>query len=197
MFLTACGGGGGDSDSKSNSATPPAAIPNETATDEPSGQNDDIASDNDAKAALIANNTFSLARTGCGLGGLSVDPALANIATQHAKYIKYVFANSTPTVFSAHYENQIEDIADVTGRNNPFFKGLSFTDRLIQANYRNVQYGVMENIAQSAYYSSVGNIIGSDIVADAMAKSLLAAPYHLRSLMFLRLEFDRNGHGYL
>ncbi|MCH1782512.1 CAP domain-containing protein [Psychrobacter glaciei] len=203
MFLTACGGGGGDSDSKSNSATPPAAIPNETATDEPSGQSDDIVSDNDAsddivndndasddivsdndaKAALIANNTFSLARTGCGLGGLSVDPALANIATQHAKYIKYVFANSTPTVFSAHYENQIEDIANVTGRNNPFFKGLSFTDRLIQANYRNVQYGVMENIAQSAYYSSVGNIIGSDIVADAMAKSLLAAPYHLRSLM--------------
>ncbi|MFZ3076731.1 MAG: CAP domain-containing protein [Psychrobacter glacincola] len=181
-FLTACGGGG-DSDSSANDVTPeptaPAASPDDTSTNQP----DNVASDNETQAALIASNTFSLARTSCGLGGLSADTALDNIAIQHAKYIKHVFANSTPTTFSPHYENKIADIVNVTGDNNPFFRGVSFEDRLLQAKYGNARYGVTENIAQSVYYSSAGNIIGSDIVAGSMAKSLLAAPYHLRSLM--------------
>ncbi|MFZ3144144.1 CAP domain-containing protein [Psychrobacter glacincola] len=181
-FLTACGGGG-DSDNSANDVTPeptaPAASPDDTSTNQP----DNVASDNETQAALIASNTFSLARTSCGLGGLSADTALDNIAIQHAKYIKHVFANSTPTTFSPHYENKIEDIVNVTGDNNPFFRGVSFEDRLLQAKYGNARYGVTENIAQSVYYSSVGNIIGSDIVAGSMAKALLAAPYHLRSLM--------------
>ena len=181
-FLTACGGGG-DSDNSANDVTPkptpPVASPDDTSTNQP----DNVASDNETQAALIASNTFSLARTSCGLGGLSADTALDNIAIQHAKYIKHVFANSTPTTFSPHYENKIADIANVTGGNNPFFRGVSFEDRLLQAKYGNARYGVTENIAQSVYYSSVGNIIGSDIVAGSMAKSLLAAPYHLRSLM--------------
>ena len=185
-FLTACGGGG-DSDNSANDVTPeptaPAASPDDTSTNKPDDQTDNVASDNEAQAALIASNTFSLARTSCGLGGLSADTALDNIAIQHAKYIKHVFANSTPTTFSPHYENKIADIANVTGDNNPFFRGVSFEDRLLQAKYGNARYGVTENIAQSVYYSSVGNIIGSDIVAGSMAKSLLAAPYHLRSLM--------------
>ena len=185
-FLTACGGGE-DSDNSANDVTPKptalAASSDDTSTDKPDDQTDNVASDNEAQAALIASNTFSLARTSCGLGGLSADTALDNIAIQHAKYIKHVFANSTPTTFSPHYENKIADIANVTGDNNPFFRGVSFTDRLLQAKYGNARYGVTENIAQSVYYSSVGNIIGSDIVAGSMAKSLLAAPYHLRSLM--------------
>lgn len=185
-FLTACGGSG-DSDNSANNATPkptpPVASPDDTPADKPNDQTDNTASDNEAKAALIANNTFSLARTNCGLGGLSADTALDNIAIQHAKYIKHVFANSTPTAFSPHYENKIADIANVTGDNNPFFRGVSFTDRLSKAKYGNAQYGATENIAQSIYYSSAGNITGADIVAGSMAKSLLAAPYHLRSLM--------------
>ena len=180
-LLTACGGGG-DSDNSANNATPkptpPVASPDDTQAGKPNDH-----TDNEAKAALIANNIFSLARTNCGLGGLSADTALDNVAIQHAKYIKHVFANSTPTTFSPHYENKIADIANVTGDNNPFFRGVSFTDRLSQAKYGNARYGVTENIAQSVYYSSAGNITGSDIVAGSMAKSLLAAPYHLRSLM--------------
>lgn len=185
-FLTACGGGE-DSDNSANDVTPKptalAASSDDTSTDKPDDQTDNVASDNEAQAALIASNTFSLARTSCGLGGLSADTALDNIAIQHAKYIKHVFANSTPTTFSPHYENKIADIANVTGDNNPFFRGVSFTDRLLQAKYGNARYGVTENIAQSVYYSSAGDIIGSDTVAGSMAKSLLAAPYHLRSLM--------------
>ncbi|WP_426240942.1 CAP domain-containing protein [Psychrobacter sp. TWP2-1-2] len=195
VFITACGGGGGGSDSSSNtnapSPNPPAIEPN----DQPNGNTSDNSSDNvgdqpdsttatnEVKAALIANNKFSLARTSCGLSGLSVDTALDDVAIKHANYIKYVFANSSPTAFSAHYENKIADISGVTSSNNPFFGGLSFTDRLSNANYPNVRYGVTENIAQSIHYSSAGNLIRSDVVAGSMAKSLLAAPYHLRSLM--------------
>ncbi|WP_352309855.1 CAP domain-containing protein [Psychrobacter sp. W2-37-MNA-CIBAN-0211] len=202
VFLTACGGGG-DSDSSSTSNDSPTELQEEiisepitsipvTATpdDQDNEPNDDVPvntsnepTENNAQAALSANNQFGLARTSCGLGGLSADTALDDIAIRHANYIKYVFANSTPTSFNAHIENEISDIASVTGTNNPFFGGLDFSDRLSNANYRNAQYGATENIAQSVYYSSAGDFLSVDTVAISMAKSLLAAPYHLRSLM--------------
>lgn len=203
VFLTACGGGGGDSDNGSTSNNPQSETQEELVSepitsepitaspDEQGGEPSDsnpingskAPTENNPQAALSANNQFSLARTSCGLGGLSVDTALDDIAIKHANYIKYVFANSTPTRFNAHVENKISDIASVTGDNNPFFSGLDFSDRLSNANYRNAQYGATENIAQSVYYSSAGSFLKTDVVATAMAKSLLAAPYHLRSLM--------------
>ncbi|MEN8626021.1 CAP domain-containing protein [Psychrobacter proteolyticus] len=207
IFLSACGGGG-DSDSSSTSAnTPDNSQNDETAeptTSEPiisapiiatpTSQGDEPSdgipnaggngsAENNVQAALSANNQFSLARTSCGLNGLSVDTELDDIAIQHANYIKHVFANSSPTSFNAHFENEISDIASVTGSNNPFFSGLDLADRLINADYGNSQYGVTENIAQSVYYSSAGNFLSTEAVASSMAKSLLSAPYHLRSLM--------------
>lgn len=77
----------------------------------------------------------------------------------------------------------ISNIAEVTAQNNPFFGGISFSDRLTNAQYANLKYGATENIAQTIYYSSVGTIISAEKAASSMAKSLLAAPYHLRSLM--------------
>jgi len=203
IFLSACGGGG-DSDSSSTSAnTPDNSQSDETAeptTSEPITSAPIIATpteqsggapnaggngsaDNNVQAALSANNQFSLARTSCGLNGLSVDTELDDIAIQHANYIKHVFANSSPSSFNAHFENEISDIASVTGSNNPFFSGLDLADRLINADYGNSQYSVTENIAQSVYYSSAGNFLSTEAVASSMAKSLLSAPYHLRSLM--------------
>ena len=206
LFLTACGGGG-DSDNSSGTtdasdntqndnvaepvtsdpitSAPIIATPDDQEGDAGDGSvnETDEPVDNNAQAALSANNQFSLARTSCGLNGLSVDTDLDDIAIKHANYIKYAFANSSPTSFNAHFENEISDIAQVTGTNNPFFGGLDLADRLINADYRNSQYGVTENIAQSVYYSSAGNFLSTDMVARFMAKSLLAAPYHLRSLM--------------
>ena len=192
VLLTACNGGGEDADkTPAPKPIPPIVEPNDTPENQPSDNNGEQnngavgvnGKENDTEAALITNNVFSLARTSCGLGGLSTDTALENIAVQHANYIKYAFANSTPTVFNAHYENQIEDIADVTSTNNPFFGGLDFAERLSKANYPNARFGATENIAQSIYYNSAGNLFSSDVMARSMAKSLLAAPYHLRSLM--------------
>ena len=201
VFLTAYGGGDSDSGSTSNNpqsetqeklvsepitSEPITASPDEQDS-EPSDSNpineSNAPTENNPQAALSANNQFSLARTSCGLGGLSVDTALDDIAIKHANYIKYVFADSTPTSFNAHVENKISDIASVTGSNNPFFGGLDFSDRLLNAKYSNAQYGATENIAQSVYFNSAGSFLKTDVVATSMAKSLLAAPYHLRSLM--------------
>ena len=185
-LLSACGGGGG-SDTSSPESTPPiippSNTPEEPSNEIPDDQGDNVVGANDTQAALIASNAFSLARTSCGLSGLSVDTALDDIAIQHANYMKYAFANSSPTVFNAHYENKIEDIADVTSTNNPFFGGLDFSDRLLNADYSNARFGATENIAQSTYFSSAGNLFSSEVMAKSMAKSLLSAPYHLRSLM--------------
>ena len=202
-LLTACGGGDSSSGDAPNNPAPvdnePEDLTSEPITSEPvevtpdeqdREPDDEVPTnagnepmENNAQAALSANNRFSMARTQCGLGGLSADTELDDIAIQHANYIKYVYANSTPTRFNAHVENKISDIANVTGDNNPFFGGLNFVNRLVNVNYGNAQYGVTENIAQITYSSSLGTFLATDVVADNMAKSLLAAPYHLRSLM--------------
>ena len=207
LFLTGCGGSsesegsdpsvdglnGSKSDEKVKLTTsepitsaPIIATPIDQ-SDKPSSGTPDtdssVPADNNTQAALSANDQFSLARSSCGLNGLSVDTGLDDIAVKHANYIKYVFTNSSPTSFNAHFENEISDIASVTGSNNPFFSGLDLADRLINADYGNSQYSVTENIAQSVYYSSAGNFLSTEAVASSMAKSLLSAPYHLRSLM--------------
>ncbi|MBO1530120.1 CAP domain-containing protein [Psychrobacter sp. F1192] len=195
LFLTACGGGGGggdggdsssNSDDDSKSSTP--VKPSEPIQPNAPPENDKAIASNDATAALVASNTISLARKGCGLSGLSDDPALEEVATKHANYIKHVFANSTPTAFNAHYEGEIKDIKAWTGRNNPFFTGNIFEDRITKAAYPNAMYGVTENIGHTRYFSSAGDIATPENAAESMAKSLLAAPYHLRSLMMPSLR---------
>ncbi|MGP5548836.1 CAP domain-containing protein [Psychrobacter alimentarius] len=198
VLLTACNGGGEDADkTPAPRVIPPIVEPSDISIDQSNNNLDDPAANsignNDTNAALIANNAFSLARTSCGLNGLSADMALENIATQHANYIKYVFANSAPTIFNAHYENEIADIANVTNTNNPFFGGLDLGSRLSNADYANARFGAAENIAQSMYYSSAGKLFSSEVMASSMAKSLLAAPYHLRSLMSPSLYLTGTG----
>lgn len=138
---------------------------------------------NEEQVASVANNIFSQARTNCGLNSLSSDSELKGIATQHASYIQYVFANAKPTQFNPHYENEIADIIGVTGANNPFFSGLDFKARALNLDYSNARFGMTENIAQTFYYHSAGDLISADAAVISMSKSLLAAPYHLRSLM--------------
>ena len=183
LFISACGGGGGDSSGPSQPAQPNTPSSPTSPPDKPTGGTAEAVLTNDAQAALLANNEFSLARSSCGLGGLTIDNELNAIAIKHANYIKYVLALSTPTTFNPHFESQIANNVSVTGKNNPFFSGESFSERLKAASFSNTNYGVTENIAQTNYYSSAGTIIKPEVAATSMAKSLLAAPYHLRSLM--------------
>ena len=217
LFVAGCGGGGG-SDSGSNSeATPaqpsqdvpvsstlPVAAESDSseATDEltvdlpETTQQVDISSvqsQNYGQAALAGSNTLSLARQSCGLSGLTANDALSQIATQHALYIQHVFANSTPNFFNAHTEGSIAGIESVTGKNNPFFTGISFQDRLLKAAYPDLRYGVVENIVQTESFNSLGTVASPEYAAQAMAKSLLAAPYHLKSLVLPHLSQTGSG----
>ncbi len=203
MVLSACGDAG-DADSTSTANKAPKSIESESesansattasnpvvskskASNEQRAEDEEVnnaIADDNALAVVNVDNEISLARSSCGLSEVSADPELAKIAIQHANYINYVFANSTPTGFNPYVENEISDIADVTGKSNSFFSGDSFTKRLAKANYANANNGVAENIALTLYFSSLGNLVAPDIAAMAMTKSLLAAPYHLRALM--------------
>ncbi len=215
IILTACGGGG-DSDNNSNNSNPPATVkpiestqtlkPTKPATPSKPSNSDAILPVGDAKvtissidsknydqAALVGSNLISLQRQDCGLGGVEYDQELTEIATQHAQYIQHVFSNTTPTTFNAHYENEIADIKNSTGKNNPFFRGVSFKDRLLRANYPDLAYGVTENIAQTAYFNSAGKVISPEYASYSMTKSLLAAPYHQRILMTPNLSQTGSG----
>lgn len=143
----------------------------------------DVPDNNNPQAALRANNELSLARSSCGLSGLSVDPALDNIAIRHANYVQHVYANAAVTGFNPHLENKVTPLANITGDNNPYFGGTELLDRLSKASYSNLNFGVTENIAQTVYYNSAGINVNPEDAAASMAKSLLAAPYHMRSLM--------------
>lgn len=135
------------------------------------------------KATAAANQEFNVARSQCGLDTLSTDAELQKIALGHANYIKYVFSQSQPTSFNAHYQNEIADIAAVTSKNNPYYSGLDIKNRLFNADYANINYGFTENVAQNIYYHSAGELVSAETASISMAKSLLAAPYHLSSIM--------------
>ncbi|WP_201618111.1 CAP domain-containing protein [Psychrobacter urativorans] len=133
-------------------------------------------------AGREASNLISRKRSQCGLSEVTQNDALTKIATQHAQYIQYAFSKSAPTLFNVHYENEIADIKEWTGTNNPFFSGLSMKERLLAAKHpRN--YIVVENISHTTYFNSAGKVVSPELAAQGMVKSLLAAPYHLSSLM--------------
>ena len=209
VSMTACGGGGGGSDSGSNTSNNSAdqvasTEPNLVTTEptnaelvqaEPTQEAPDaaapstyvamssVARNNHPSAGLTGANVISMARTSCGLGGLEYDEDLAQSAVAHAEYIKHVFINSNPRTFNAHSEATVAGIEKYTGSNNPFFTGIDLRARLITAAYPNLRYGATENIVQTSSYNPQGTVAAPEYAASVMAKSLLAAPYHLKSLM--------------
>lgn len=148
-----------------------------------SEQTNEIEESERDKATAAVNHEFNVARNQCGLNALFPDAELQKVALGHAKYITYVFSHSQPTAFNAHYQNEIPDIAAVTSKNNPYYSGLDVKNRLLNANYTNIHYGFTENVAQTMYFHSAGELTSVETAAVSMAKSLLAAPYHLSSIM--------------
>lgn len=207
LSLTACGGGGGSDGGTATPTTPPASpttpIPPQQPIDELADEiesNADldiinydetettvsmnsVARQNYPSAGLAGSNVISMARTSCGLGGLSYDEDLAQSAVAHANYIKHVFINSQPSTFNAHSEASVAGVEKYTGSNNPFFTGIDLRARLVEAAYPNLRYGATENIVQTTSYHPDGTAASPDYAASVMATSLLAAPYHLKSLM--------------
>ncbi|ALF58628.1 hypothetical protein AOC03_00030 [Psychrobacter urativorans] len=151
---------------------------------------DKITNENHSQAAAVGSILISSARQNCGLGAVTVDAELTKIATQHAQYMQYIFANVTPIAFNAHDEHEIAAIKQWTGQNNPYFSGVTLADRLANAQYSNQFYGAVENISHTVLFNSIGKVASPDYVAQTLVKSLLSAPYHLRSLMLPTLSHN-------
>ena len=206
LALTACGGGS-DSGSSSNNTppvakppvtTPPVVVPPVTTppvvvppvTTPPSNSGDgaktplaSIGNKSHEGAALAVTNFISLERQSCGLSGLSYDPKLAAMSTQHANYIQHVLTKTKIGNLNPHEENGFVGFEKDTGSGNPYFSGVTFNDRLIAANPATPTYYASENIVQRTLSSSDGLVESPEYAGLSMARGLMSAPYHLRMLV--------------
>lgn len=210
LLLSACGGGSGSdsgssstsSDDNTTSSAPPQTItppsiskpapntPDEPPSIEPPTAKPTVAQDkissiknsNHANAALAGSNLISLERQSCGLSGLQYDEALAAISQKHAQYNQHMFSSARLIGMNEHHEDALKGYEHMTGSNNPFFTGRTFKDRLEAAPYFSQSYGATENIARKTYFSSNQMIDDPSTSSIQMARSLLAAPYHLKQL---------------
>ena len=134
-------------------------------------------------AGMASSKVISDHRQLCGLGGLSYDRELYAISSNHAKYINHLQKKINVLNIDTHYQQKLKGYENFTGNANPYFTGVEFTDRVIAAGYQNAIYGGSENIMQEEIYSKDGLVPSTISVAKDFAHGLLAAPYHMQSLM--------------
>ena len=153
-----------------------------------------IKNGNDANAALAGSNKISLARQACGLGGVDYNEELTNISIKHAMYTQHLFSEKNVGGFNAHGEEELVGLESLTGKANPYFAGIDLQARLEDANYSNIAYGTSaENIVHRNHFTPGGMISSPQYSAIDMAKALLAAPYHFRTLMIPSLTQTGTG----
>lgn len=143
-------------------------------------------------AGLAASNLISMERQNCGMGGLSNDGALVGISGQHAKYVSHVLKNSNGSAgYNIHRENSVSDLADITGKKNPFFTGDNLSDRLLAAQYSLGNSFISgENIGLRTVFASSGVGDSPEDTAIALTRSLLSAPYHLRTMVNAEMRVE-------
>lgn len=200
LLLAACGGGGSDNAAATDKPVqPPVVKPPvvELPTIEqppvvtpPSNTNNgsktpiaSIGNKNHEAASLAVANFISLERQSCGLSGLNYDPKLAAMSVKHANYIQHVLANTNIGNLNPHEESGFVGFEKDTGQGNPYFSGVTFNDRLLAANPATPTYYANENIVQRTLGSSDGLVESPESTGLAMARGLMSAPYHLRTLI--------------
>lgn len=134
-------------------------------------------------AGMASSKVINDHRQLCGLGGLSYDRELYAISSNHAKYINHLQKRINVSNIDTHYQQKLKGYESFTGNANPYFTGVGFTDRVIAARYQNAIYGGSENIMQEEISSKDGLVPSTISVAKDFAHGLLAAPYHMQSLM--------------
>ena len=134
-------------------------------------------------AGVIASIVISKQRQLCGLGPLSYDKELLEIASSHGKYLNHMQRKMDISKVDSHFEETLKGYEKFTGRANPYFTGYDFTDRVLKANYQNAIYGGSENIIQEEVLNKDGLVPSPSSVAKDFANGLLSAPYHMQSLL--------------
>ena len=133
-----------------------------------------------ASSDLSVYNRLNTRRTSCGFGSLGADEELKKAADNHANYLRYASKNSSNS-FEGHNE---------TDKANPFYTGLGVAERVQTGDIKNqaqaVNYdyrALTENLSflryNQAYYDATND---TDIALNSI-KGLLAAPYHMATLL--------------
>lgn len=201
-LLTACGGGGSSDNNTSKPATPtppeitlpdkpvvpPAVKPTEPERPtvkpvEPLVKTDIEKKAEGLRVGLAVDNFLSLQRQACGIGGYTYDDKLAEISYKHSNYLSYLFSSVNLGGVNSHQEDTYQNYEHLSGPKNPFFTGVTFKDRMSASNYSQLNYSSSENIVQRTENSLGGIRPTPEDVGISMAKGLLSAPYHLRTLV--------------
>lgn len=146
----------------------------------------------DQPAALSSNelavfNRLNLRRSACGFGGLKAEARLTQAADNHANYLLYMNKNSESS-FQGHNEKGVDAYS---GNKNPYFTGERVTDRIattanIGAKAKPVNYAyqiLAENLSFLSFNDAYFKQMGDEKIALSGINGLLAAPYHMASLL--------------
>ena len=135
------------------------------------------------RAGLAVDNFLSIQRQGCAIGGYTYDDKLAEISYKHSNYLNHLFSNVNLRGVNPHQEDTYQNYEHVSGPKNPFFMGVTLRDRVKAAKYSESSFSSSENIVRRTQRNFDGIRPAPEDIGISMAKSLLSAPYHLRTLV--------------
>ena len=138
------------------------------------------------EAGMTASKLISEQRTQCGLKSVANDNQLKALSASQGLYIKHLNENVAMTDYSSvdtHYQSPVTGGEYASGTTNPFFLGSSFTDRVIKIGFKDAIYGGSENIIQEEVGISNGKVLKPELAAEGFVRGLLAAPYHMHTLL--------------
>lgn len=184
--FTACGSSDG-SDTNSTSLLTTSSIDSQTSlASQDSQSNYPNASINHRQLAAHVANELSQRRSACGFGALQDSELLTKLSEKHAKYIQHVFvaAERSSAEYMPHSENTITGLESITGPQNPYYSGDDLAARIHSSSYEHRNNMVGESINTRLIYGSDGlEAVDAKKISAQMLASLLAAPYHLATLM--------------
>lgn len=202
IVLTACGGGGSSGNHTAKPSTPTApevTLPAQpigpsaakpTKPEKPSIKPVESPTETDIekkseglRAGLAVDNFLSLQRQACGIGGYTYDDKLAEISYKHSNYLSYLFSHVNLGGVNPHQEDTYQNYEHLSGPKNPFFMGATLEDRVKTAKYSELSFSASENIVQRTERNSNGISTTPEEAGINMARGLLSAPYHLRTLV--------------
>lgn len=136
----------------------------------------------DKSASLAVLNEWNMRRMQCGIKAVKPQDNLQDASNQHAAYLAYLYASAQIQGYgyNGHVEHEDRNYIHVTGKKNPYYRGIQPSDRAKSAGYLSLS---TENLSQGWFYSSLGHFQENTDRAVYMLNNLLAAPYHLAGLM--------------
>lgn len=193
--LMACGGGGGSNPTSSSTSTKPSepsptsqdTTINTTNTNKPLTPILGVSEASqliDKTASLAVLNEWNMRRMQCGIQAVKPQDNLQDASNQHAAYLAYLYAKAQIQGYgyNGHGEHEDRNYIHVTGKKNPYYRGIKPRDRAKSAGYLYLM--LTENLSKSwSYSSSLGHFQENTDHAVGMLNGLLAAPYHLAGLM--------------